>query len=221
MIRRHPLRYERKFALPLEGIEVSACLREHPACFREAHPPRFVNSLYLDSHALDQYRDVLDGVGDREKLRIRWYGDLHGRGSATLERKRRMGEVLLKEELGTGPWALEKDADTAAVQRLLAGSPQMRMATGRLGPVLLVRYRRQYEVSADGRFRATVDTGLSWCPWRHGFPLAPLGPGAPATVLEFKHAPDDEPDFRAMGSPFGSRLTRMSKYACGTSLSLD
>ena len=89
------LRYERKFlAGRLSLAEVLALVRRHPALFREAYPPRSVNNIYLDSPALRDYHDHIQGVACRSKTRIRWYGSCGvSVERPVLERKIKQGAV--------------------------------------------------------------------------------------------------------------------------------
>ncbi|HEY5910251.1 MAG TPA: VTC domain-containing protein [Verrucomicrobiae bacterium] len=86
-------RYERKFTLPGVPLEQALILvRRHPAAFREAYPERTVNNLYLDSPALSDYHDHVNGAPNRLKTRVRWYGDRNGSIlNPMLERKLKRG----------------------------------------------------------------------------------------------------------------------------------
>src|ERR1035437_4875471 len=88
-------RYQRKFiADRLALAEVLALVRRHPAAFRETYPARSLNTLYLDSPDLRDYRDHVNGIAHRAKTRIRWYGAWSGRiDTPTLERKLKHGQV--------------------------------------------------------------------------------------------------------------------------------
>ena len=70
-------RYERKFFISnLTKYEIESLIKLHPALFSEIYFPRFVNNLYFDSLNMKNYFDTIDGLGDRMKIRIRWYGSL-------------------------------------------------------------------------------------------------------------------------------------------------
>ena len=72
--------------------DVLAEIRQHPALFREVYPDRTVNSLYLDSPARRDYFQHVNGVANRVKTRLRWYGPLTGPVERpTLERKFKRG----------------------------------------------------------------------------------------------------------------------------------
>lgn len=69
-------RYELK--IPLEKvqlIEFHQYLRQlglHPV---KPYPSRQINSVYFDTHDLNDYVDNISGIADRTKTRIRWYNE--------------------------------------------------------------------------------------------------------------------------------------------------
>ena len=72
------LRCEIKFVVPEQELPtVMAHVRSHSAGFREAFPPRRVNSIYFDTYGWSNVDDHLAGVAERCKLRLRWYGYPH------------------------------------------------------------------------------------------------------------------------------------------------
>ncbi len=73
------MRYERKFmvtAMSLRAIE--SRIKLHPSYFREAYSQRYINNIYFDTQTLKYYHENERGVSNREKVRIRWYGDTFG-----------------------------------------------------------------------------------------------------------------------------------------------
>ena len=68
-------RYERKFVISeLSQQEIELIIRFHPAMFSEIYHPRWVNNIYFDSFGAQNYRDNIEGLRNRVKVRIRWYG---------------------------------------------------------------------------------------------------------------------------------------------------
>jgi hypothetical protein len=69
-------RYELKMACDLARLaQARTWIRLHPAGFRTAFPPRTVNNLYFDTPDLNSLFANTYGVGSRQKLRLRWYGE--------------------------------------------------------------------------------------------------------------------------------------------------
>ena len=72
-------RYETKFSvIDLNRNEIENIIKSHPAIFHEIYFTRNVNNIYFDTVDFSSYIDNIEGVRDRKKVRIRWYGDLLG-----------------------------------------------------------------------------------------------------------------------------------------------
>jgi hypothetical protein len=140
---------------------VRSWVRWHPDAFAEAYPPRQVNNLYFDTYEADCVSDNLVGVGERAKVRLRWYGTDHSAVRGMLELKHKLHQVGWKErcpipetlDLTTISWAELR-------QRLAMH------AKGTLSiwfahadrPVLINSYAREYYESGDHQVRLTVDS---------------------------------------------------------------
>jgi len=214
-------RYERKYridGMPL--AEVEWWLRRHPAMFRSLYQPRWINNIYFDTPDFRAVRENLSGCRDRVKTRARWYGCMLGRIEAgVLERKLRCGLVGSKQIFVLPPFALHDSCDPQRLADALRGAdlpPFVRLDMALQSPVLLNRYHRRYYQSADGRFRATIDTGLEFGPLRgRGRGLPRLLALPDAIVLEVKYAPLDDRDAPMIGGDLPVRTTRNSKYVTG------
>ena len=85
-----------------------------------------------------------------------------------------------------------------------------------LDPWLINQYQRHYFISADGRFRLTVD----W-DFRFGTALGPrtvmvrAGQGAPSVVLEVKYEVQHALDADLVTNSLPLRMTRCSKFILG------
>ena len=72
-------RYERKFLISdLNHNEIRAIIKQHPAMFHQVFYKRNVNNIYFDTADFSSYIDNVEGVTNRQKVRIRWHGDLFG-----------------------------------------------------------------------------------------------------------------------------------------------
>jgi len=72
-------RYERKFLqFELTSQQIELLIKMHHAMFAEIYHQRYVNNIYCDSVDMKSYFDNVDGVFERTKARIRWYGELFG-----------------------------------------------------------------------------------------------------------------------------------------------
>jgi hypothetical protein len=121
------MRYERKYRIDnLDLAELRQALRSHPLSFRKLFPDRQVNNIYLDTPDLHFFRENLDGVAERRKYRIRWYGpNLNFASKPVLEVKLKQAELGEKLSLhlddipldGTANW---KEISTGAIRKLAA-----------------------------------------------------------------------------------------------------
>ena len=193
----HERRYERKYRIEIGEREmVEAVVRTHPVFFHEVHTPRLVNNIYYDTPDGRFYREHMDGVNHRIKVRRRWYGDnvVHD----SLEIKGKEGLIVSKQRFDP---------------RHLPDNMSERLHG--LVPVLFNRYRRRYFVSRDGLFRATVDTHMEF-----GGPE----PGDrrrfhdPAIVLELKYPVDLHGLAADVAGRFPFPLSKNSKYITGVTL---
>jgi hypothetical protein len=214
-------RYERKFLVrELSLHEVESIVRVHPALFRTTFPPRWVNNVYFDLPGLDNFTANVDGAMRRVKLRVRWYGDLHGRVERpVLERKAKHGLFGTKEVFELPPLELSPGFAGRAIEAHVAGAGlpgAVREQALAQDAVLLNRYRRSYFLSADGRFRLTLDSALEFRP------VGRLGGGGlfraderDTVVVELKYDAELDVQAERIASAFPFRLTKSSKYAAG------
>jgi SPX domain protein involved in polyphosphate accumulation len=214
-------RYERKFVtLDLDRHEIEAILRLHPACFSEAHHQRYVNNIYLDTASMECFHANVEGLADRMKCRVRWYGGLQGAiGRPTLEFKQKRGLLGKKATYPVPPFRLDESFDaTSFMEGILKHDlPDLvREQISMLEPTLLNRYRRRYFISADDRFRVTVDTELSFYRiHRTGNRFVEQSVPNPTVVLELKYHREEQPLADSISNGFPFRLSRSSKYVQG------
>ncbi|MDX1628236.1 MAG: polyphosphate polymerase domain-containing protein [Fulvivirga sp.] len=212
------LRYEYKMTAGNLGLqEVTGLLKRHPALFYEKYPPRKVNNIYFDTPAFSSYRDHIAGSAKREKLRIRWYGTPENKiERPVLERKMKFGQVggKLSETLPSMPLQ-STDFWPLPVNILHCVPVDNQAYTYRLkntDPVVALRYFRHYFLSADARFRVTVDSvfeTMSLTP--DGFPKQYCHKKAPV-IIELKYQPEDMDTASQITNYLPFRLTRFSKY---------
>ncbi len=212
-------RYERKFVV--EGMpsgEVESILLRR-ASFREIFHLRWVNNIYLDGPEMSSLLDNVNGLSERLKTRIRWYGDFFGHiERPTLERKLKQGLLGRKETYALEAFDLNPGFDAAEISRWCARSQlpdRVRVELRRRGSVLVNRYKRRYFQSADRRFRFTVDSGILYqavrcfdnrlLQWRRH----------PDVVVELKYAASDDAESASITADLPFRLCRSSKYVGG------
>ena len=214
-------RYERKFYIA--GIDprvAELAVRLHPAHFTEIYHQRYVNNCYFDSPDLRFYRDAVQGNSHRVKVRIRWYGDLFGEvPHPVLELKGKKGPLGSKRAVPALPFHHRPQGELVQLEDWLEGGCRAAAITPRLGslrPALLNRYARRYFLSADGRFRVTIDAACEYFPVAS--PRDRAGRSAiddDTVIVELKYAAGDDDDARSVTSAFPFRPTKSSKYVTG------
>jgi SPX domain protein involved in polyphosphate accumulation len=162
-----PYRYERKYLVnQLDEHQAKALIRRHPSLFYEPYPPRYINNFYLDTPGMDNYYDNVGGSGDRRKVRIRWYGELFGQiDKPVLEFKIKRGMVGTKQHYNFPPFMVGKGYHDKYLMEKVKESdlpPYVKNILRNQNVVLLNRYYRRYYATKDGRYRVTLDTGLTF-----------------------------------------------------------
>lgn len=200
-------RYERKF---LVAESDAASIRRFVAGYLV--PDRYmvgagpsgyrVCSLYLDSPQLLLYRQTVDGIKNRFKLRIRYYDDQPG-SPAFLELKKRTTETIHKlramiaksavEPLlcGRRPSGAEVLSNSDASYRAIAEFCDSRERL-QAGGIAFVDYRREAFVSSVAEnVRATFDRQIAGHSYRPGSGLTLEGSPTPiaskGVVFELKY----------------------------------
>ena len=68
-------RIERKWVFnKADHILVLNLLLRSNFFFKNQYPPRKINSIYFDNNNLSNITQNLDGISNRVKYRVRWYG---------------------------------------------------------------------------------------------------------------------------------------------------
>ena len=217
----HGLRCERKFLVgDLSVDELENIILHHPAIFRPVFSERFVNNIYFDSLEFISYHQSIEGLDQRKKVRVRWYGDLSGPiKNPVLETKKKWGNVGKKETRPLSSFEFEdffSEAETFDLNKKVPLNENLKKDLYFLEAKLINRYNRKYFLSANGCYRITLDFNI------HFYPVRPF-PSAffknttcePYSVLElkYKHINDNEAQKITSHLPF--RLAKSSKYVSG------
>ena len=221
------LRYELKFVCEGQWLaQARSWIRLHRACLRVAYPPRWVNSLYLDTLQYGNLRASLDGLGVRRKVRCRWYGqDLGSAAEVYLELKERHGLVGAKRRCRL-PCSLDMTrrwSDILPRVRDRAGDEWQATLLGTNQPVLLNRYWREYYVSFDRTVRVTLDSSQEAYDQRRGLRpnLRARLPMPDLVVIEVKADRAHAARVQEIAADFPLPRSRNSKYVQGVLAALD
>jgi len=73
-LQKDKFRYERKYII--QNVELPSFIFEiQNNGFLEVFNERKINNLYYDSINFNSILDNIDGLSNRKKFRVRWYGD--------------------------------------------------------------------------------------------------------------------------------------------------
>lgn len=214
-------RYELKLVTPETGLSVvRSWIRLHPEGFRTAFPPRRVNSIYLDTPGYRNLSENLAGVPDRQKLRLRWYGEVND----VVENP--MLEMKIKEA-NMGHKKQEKLDHSLDLGRtwseILAGvktavSPSfLPILKQHNQPTIINSYQREYYVTPDGEVRLTLD--FDQCVFDQRLSMMPNVkrplPIEKELVIELKAPPEQTERLTDIMGRFPLLRSRNSKYVKG------
>jgi SPX domain protein involved in polyphosphate accumulation len=215
-------RCERKFTTDkISAKAIESLLTSNHFFFREIFSKRTVNSMYLDTANLDLYRQHDQGVLARKKVRIRWYGSVFGQISLpVLEIKSKKNIFGEKKQFPLTPIDFSRGFNLKSIGNLLQTSElpaAIRHTVSFLRPTLLSSYQRSYFLSADKRFRITVDDNLRFKNLCQGgfITNTRMTDESTLTVIELKYDLADEEKAWSIANQFRFPLVSNSKYCSG------
>ncbi len=215
-------RFEKKFFMEdTTKQEVEQVIKLHPAVFSEIYYERFINNIYLDSFDLRNYFDNLVGISERQKVRIRWYGDLLGEiEKPVLEFKIKENDLSYKKAYPLTGFVLDNSFTVETLRDVFLEShisESLKKELFSLEGVLLNRYKRKYFQSKDKLFRFTIDSEMQFyslmVKWNN---FLNKRTDEKNIVLELKY--DDKQNEKAVDFVISSlfqRAGKSSKYVSG------
>ncbi len=210
------MRFERKYKIThLSKSAVEQAVKLHPAGFRKIFPNRQVNNIYFDTPDYQTGLQNIEGVNQRKKYRLRWYGkDLQAIKKPRFETKIKHNELGTKRIVNLADTQLD---DLEIITNQINVQQENRLLF--LYPTLLNTYQRSYLGTSDGKFRMTVDWDLHFYPPLHktAFSQHPLS--QKGVVLELKYEEEDDGLANEIFRYLPFRQTKNSKYVTGLFLS--
>lgn len=218
------LRYERKFVYTnCDAEDIIRRVYLHPFGFKEVFHKRKINNIYFDDSNYNFYKQNVEGVADRKKIRLRWYG-YHTATikSPTIEIKKKMGEAGDKNstKLKDVSFDLNQYKINAILTGLIENTTELmglNCSLKNLHPTLINSYERRYFLSLCSRYRITVDYNQSFFnPNYQNYKRSELTLND--VVLELKYNLDDDDDARQVSQLINARLSKNSKYVTGINM---
>tara|TARA_B100000035_G_scaffold304392_1_gene304069 strand:+ start:434 stop:1117 length:684 start_codon:yes stop_codon:yes gene_type:complete len=154
-------RYERKWVFRnINSLELVIGLLRSRLLFNFQHNKRKVNSLYFDDKNLSSIRENLDGVSEKTKYRIRWYGNKNFISNPNFEiKKKKEFETNKKsfnfDDIDKLSFIDEKNLNY--LEKLVNTRFDIKK---KVFPILTTHYDREYFISNNNLIRATIDYNL-------------------------------------------------------------
>lgn len=216
-------RFERKFTVPdrftVKNIE--QFIKKNTHLFREVFGLRQVNNIYFDTEGYKDYFENVLGVSDRKKIRIRWYGDTFGDiQKPILEIKIKKGLVGDKWSYKLKQFTLDNSFTNTYIQDVFNTSNlplPILESLKMVSPTLLNSYKRRYFLSANNKFRITLDFDLLYHKIDKRFNTFNFKKPTPDEnkIVELKYGLDDDTFANIISTQFPFRLNKNSKYVNG------
>ncbi|CCH48446.1 polyphosphate polymerase domain-containing protein [Pseudodesulfovibrio piezophilus] len=209
-------RYERKFTIPLPAVRnLASILRTSRFGFREIYSTRYVNNIYYDTPLFKFYGENMEGLSERKKIRIRWYGASELPSACRFEIKHKKGLVGFKDVV-PATCAFNSSCGMPSLINVTVPDKFLHETVG-LFPTLMNRYQRRYFLSMDGKFRATIDYELSYShpstAHRGG-----IGYFDNEAVLELKYDHEFDMDAAQVSKEIPFSFSKKSKYVTGVNI---
>jgi SPX domain protein involved in polyphosphate accumulation len=146
-------RYEMKYEITQEDASaLGAIIMSHPGGFREAFTDRWINNIYYDTPDFITCRENLNGISNRKKFRLRWYGSANQINNPKFEIKIKDNNLGQKLTLDI---PVSSSGDISSFIKSNHAVPDA------LRPVIKNRYLRTYFINSQGNYRLTVDRHIS------------------------------------------------------------
>jgi len=154
-------RFERKWVFKNENyLALVNSLLRSDLFFTNQYPQRKVNSIYFDDLNFSSVRENLDGVSNKKKIRVRWYGVKNKLIKPHLEIKSKKGAETSKKNYVINELNDLKFFDAKNLDKINDLVNFKIKSKKKLNPLLSTHYDRQYFISNDNKIRATVDYNL-------------------------------------------------------------
>ncbi|OUU53352.1 MAG: hypothetical protein CBC25_00670 [Pelagibacteraceae bacterium TMED65] len=154
-------RYERKWVFKnINSLELIIGLLRSKLLFNFQYEKRKVNSLYFDDKNLSSIRENLDGVSEKTKYRIRWYGNKNIVSSANFEIKKKKEFETNKKTFhfnDINDLNILEDTNINHIEELVNHKFNIKK---NVFAILTTHYDREYFISNNNLIRATIDYNL-------------------------------------------------------------
>ena len=166
-LQNNSFRFERKFVLtPVQSHRFIAEL--YFKNFTEIFRKRKINNIYFDNPSFDGILDNIEGLSNRKKHRLRWYGSTFKKSKKTYEIKIKREFLNTKKNITIGVLPFKEFADVNSLYNdvvdFLKKNQQHHFLQTLLHkkPTLVNSYQRKYFLNSNGNIRITIDSDLKY-----------------------------------------------------------
>jgi len=154
-------RYERKWVFEkLDFNQICIFLYNSKFFFGPQYSNRRVNSIYFDDTNYSSINQNLDGVSDKKKYRLRWYGDYKTIINPVFEVKSKSGFDVKKQNYKLNELNNLELINSININKIENFINDNFNFKNRLFPIITTHYKRSYFISSNKLIRSTVDTDI-------------------------------------------------------------
>tara|TARA_Y100000589_G_C27140887_1_gene624657 strand:+ start:675 stop:1349 length:675 start_codon:yes stop_codon:yes gene_type:complete len=206
-------RFERKWILKNgDYLKLINSLLRSNFFFKFQYPKRKVNSIYFDDLKLSSIRENLDGISNKRKVRIRWYGNSKKLISPILEIKSKKGYETKKESIRINKLNNFEYLNPGNLEIIAREINKITNSKKTIFPILTTNYEREYFISNHNEIRATVDFNLESIFLKNLSEIYQKKKYLPETILELKYSTKIDKLVRSKLDEISLRLSKNSKY---------
>ena len=180
--------------------------------FSVHYPKRKINSLYFDDLNYSSINENLDGVSEKKKYRIRWYGSKNKLNNPIFEIKSKKNYESFKRLINLkklNNLFIFKHENLNFVKEFLNNQYRFNKI---IYPVLTTHYDREYLISNNGLIRATLDYNIQSVFLKENNDLNINRNYYSNTILEIKYDVNLDKYVRENLKNISSRLSKNSKF---------
>ena len=185
--------------------------------FKEIYEKRKINSIYLDTFDLNDFKDTIDGEKQRSKLRMRWYGQtFNSTIKPILENKIKINNKNFKIKQNLKNLQILNDLSYNKIKKYLNDAevqdPNILVKFQRRNPNIFISYDRRYYMFKN--IRITMDSNLHYRDFYKNNKISKNDfiKKKNFHILEMKYDDDQFNNVTILTNKFRNRVTKFSKY---------
>ena len=140
-------------------------LKSLPLNFKEKYKTRLVNNIYFDTQQNHSLQEHLNGIKNRYKIRIRWYGDFENFLKPVLEFKIKKNKITIKKKINlTDPNKNILNSKNEILMFLKKNLIKNNIVnfSSNFKISRIINYKRNYYEASSNKIRFTLDKDLKY-----------------------------------------------------------